>query len=756
MAEQLLSVRDLKVWFPVRLGIVGALRGEETKNVKAVDGIEFKVDRGQVYCLVGESGCGKTTTGKAILRLNDATEGNLLYRVPTEESERLDRIEARLKEIARPEPANLHGRAQAARTPAQEAEQALAEEAPRRLRKLQRLKTQALEALYPWRSVSLQLRREKAERMMAYLQDQIRGLKRGADPTVVRIMSRKEQELATFEKRGPGYTPKRVRRSVRIDRELKDARYAVRRAESTKVGMRKARQKLRSVERRLRSLQAKVRRDGTIDAKDIADRRRRIDALGRLREEAEAAQSRMSAAEKAHTATKEMLGAAGRADRKFRSLRRRILHDRPAIPEELALRRNALAARKKHITEVELEMVRDELWTWHVHLESLMKEQSQAVARAERALPEIEAAMTALRAEGGAPLETLELQALRDDIIRRHDLTQWSREQTAELRKHMQIIYQDPYESLNPKMSIFDTVSEPLLANKIVDTPAQAEILVRKALEDVGLKPAEEYMFRYPHELSGGQRQRVGIATALVVGPDFIMADEPVSMLDASVRTEILALLLDLKKRKNLTYLFITHDLGLAWIIADKIAVMYLGKIVERGDGPVVIKEPQHPYTKSLISVVPSPNPEIRREKIILKGERPNPVDIPAGCRFHPRCPNAVGVCGWDAGEVKEELTRLLQEDETSFPEARGAGPIAPDNSLELLVTTSDAEAFGGYLRQRVQDMGLTRPPIGAIRAITPEDGHVRLVLREPKEPELRPTPNGALVACLLDHSAAG
>ncbi len=540
-----------------------------------------------------------------------------------------------------------------------------------------------------------------------------------------------------------------------MGRELKDARYGVRRAESTQVGIRKARRKLHRVERRLRSAQGKVRRDGTVDAKAIADREARIHELDGLRGAAETAQTALSSAEEAHRATPEARRAARKAERRLRALRSKILHDRPLIPAELALRRDALEARKKHVTDVELEAVRDELWKWHVRLQALLKEQSQAVARAERALPEIEAAMTSLRAQGGAPLEVLELQALRDDIIRRHDLTRWSREQTAELRKHMQIIYQDPYESLNPKMSIFDTVSEPLFANKIVDTPAQAELVVRKALEDVGLKPAEEYMFRYPHELSGGQRQRVGIATALVVGPDFIMADEPVSMLDASVRTEILALLLDLKKRKNLTYLFITHDLGLAWIIADKIAVMYLGRIVEQGDGPVVIKEPQHPYTKSLISVVPSPNPEIRREKIILKGERPNPVDIPAGCRFHPRCPNAVGICGWDAGEVQEELTRVLELDEASFPEAKGVGPVAVDKPLELLVATPGPAAFGDYLRKRVQELSDARPAMGAIRTVTPEDGHVRIRLHEPEEPELHPTPNGAFVACLNAQSLA-
>src|SRR3990170_857264 len=292
------------------------------------------------------------------------------------------------------------------------------------------------------------------------------------------------------------------------------------------------------------------------------------------------------------------------------------------------------------------------------------------------------------------------------------------RERVGKLRKKVQIIYQDPYESLNPKMSIFDIVAEPLIANKVVSTMSEAEAVIKRALEDVGLRPAEEYMLRFPHELSGGQRQRVGIATALVVDPDFIVADEPVSMLDASVRTEILALLLDLRKRRNLTYLFITHDLGLAWIIADKVAVMYLGKIVEMGDGPEIIQNPRHPYTKALISAVPSPNPTIRREKTILKGERPNPVDIPTGCRFHPRCPLAVGICGGDSEEVKDELARLVAQDATSLPEARTFGEIRTPGPFALEIVTSDGPVSERYLRSRIEALRSPPPPTASIPQI--------------------------------------
>src|SRR4030042_1347654 len=165
-------------------------------------------------------------------------------------------------------------------------------------------------------------------------------------------------------------------------------------------------------------------------------------------------------------------------------------------------------------------------------------------------------------------------------------------------------------------------------------------------------------MWRYPHEVSGGQRQRIGIAGALVLEPKFLVADEPVSMLDVSIRSEILKLMLDLRDNKGLTFLFITHDLGVAYVFSDRIGIMYLGKIVELGPTEEVIKDPKHPYTKALISVVPKPDPRMKTEKIILKGERPDPANMPPGCRFHPRCPFAMEICKMTAPEqvfVSEE-----------------------------------------------------------------------------------------------------
>ncbi len=168
---------------------------------------------------------------------------------------------------------------------------------------------------------------------------------------------------------------------------------------------------------------------------------------------------------------------------------------------------------------------------------------------------------------------------------------------------------------------------------------------VKNALEEAGLRPAEDYFLRYPHELSGGQRQRVVIAGAIVLQPELLIADEPVSMLDVSIRAEILNLLRELQQKRSISIVFITHDLSTVAYFADRIAVMYLGRIVETGLTAEVLKKPQHPYTKALLSVVPVPNPHLRRERVILQGETPNPANLPGGCRFHPRCPAALEKC---------------------------------------------------------------------------------------------------------------
>ncbi len=202
-----------------------------------------------------------------------------------------------------------------------------------------------------------------------------------------------------------------------------------------------------------------------------------------------------------------------------------------------------------------------------------------------------------------------------------------------DLRRRVQMIFQDPTGALNPRHSIYDAVAEGI---RIHGIEGNEPALVADALSRAGLRPAERYMARYPHEVSGGQRQRVLIAGAIALDPQLLLADEPVASLDASIRGEILALLRDLVEEQGLAIVAVTHDLGLAWNIADRIAVMYLGRIVEVGRAEEVLAAPQHPYTRALLSVVPEME---RVEQQILTGETPDPSRIPAGCRFHPRCP---------------------------------------------------------------------------------------------------------------------
>jgi oligopeptide/dipeptide ABC transporter ATP-binding protein len=229
--------------------------------------------------------------------------------------------------------------------------------------------------------------------------------------------------------------------------------------------------------------------------------------------------------------------------------------------------------------------------------------------------------------------------------INGQEITVLNGKEMRQVRRHIQMIFQDPYESLNPIIRIGEIVAESLQVHRIESDKAAQRERVIGALEDAGLKPAANFLNRLPHELSGGQRQRVVIAGALVLEPDVLIADEPVSMLDVSIRAEILNLLLELRDRRGISILMITHDLGTVGYIADRIAVMYLGRIVEVGPTLSILQQPQHPYTKALLSVVPVPNPRQRRERIILQGETPNPIDLPSGCRFHPRCPIAQPRC---------------------------------------------------------------------------------------------------------------
>lgn len=222
------------------------------------------------------------------------------------------------------------------------------------------------------------------------------------------------------------------------------------------------------------------------------------------------------------------------------------------------------------------------------------------------------------------------------------DLAALSRSEIRPLRRHMQMVFQDPYTSLNPRMTLFDIVGEPLFVQGMRNRRERQE-RVAELLRQVGLRP--EYMSRYPHAFSGGQRQRISMARALGVNPRLVVADEPTSSLDVSVQAQILNLMLELQNEYGLTYLFVTHDLSVVRHFCDRVAVMYVGKIVEMVDTSELFGAPKHPYTEALLSAVPKPDPRLRSDRILLRGQVANPADPPSGCYFHPRCQYAVDTC---------------------------------------------------------------------------------------------------------------
>ncbi len=242
-------------------------------------------------------------------------------------------------------------------------------------------------------------------------------------------------------------------------------------------------------------------------------------------------------------------------------------------------------------------------------------------------------------------------------LLNGRDISHLKESQLRPLRRHMQPIFQDPFASMNPRMTIGQGIAHGVRIHKLGANKQEVRDRVMDMLGRVGLIPPETFYGRYPHQISGGQRQRVVIARALVLDPELIMADEPIAMADVSVRAVLLDLMKELQQELNLTYLFITHDLATAKYICDRIAVMYLGQIVELGDIKSMYHEPLHPYTEALLAAVPVPDPRHRRDKPMPRGEIPNPINPPSGCRFHPRCPIAQEVCSQIVPELRPSKT---------------------------------------------------------------------------------------------------
>ena len=234
------------------------------------------------------------------------------------------------------------------------------------------------------------------------------------------------------------------------------------------------------------------------------------------------------------------------------------------------------------------------------------------------------------------------------------DVTKVSKKKLAELRKKMQMIFQDPYDSLNPRMTIWDLIADPLKANKMCSSKEELNQRVWQLMDTVGL--ARRLTYSYPHELDGGRRQRIGIARALALDPEFILCDEPVSALDVSIQAQILNLLQDLQEEKNLTYIFVTHDLSVVKHISDEIMAMYVGCMVEKAKTDDLFENPLHPYTKGLLSAIPIPSIDVKRERVLLQGELTTPIDPKPGCRFANRCPYVKDICTQQQPDYEEVL----------------------------------------------------------------------------------------------------
>jgi len=339
------------------------------------------------------------------------------------------------------------------------------------------------------------------------------------------------------------------------------------------------------------------------------------------------------------------------------------------------------------------------------------------------------------------------------------DIARMSERELRPMRRDVQIVFQDPHASLNPAMTIEQSVGHPLQIHKIAKGP-ELRNRVAEALRTVGLSPPEQFMEKYPSDLSGGQKQRAVIARAIILNPVLLVADEPVSMLDMSVRAKILELMLELRRELGLTYLYITHDLATAKFFCDRIAILYLGRIVEIGPSDAIYEDPKHPYTQALLRAIPEPDPRRSVPRDLPRGEVPDAASPPLGCSFHPRCPRAFEVCGWESRDLRELLERRwAQMSEDEFTRERAL--FADLDTLDAPSTAARLKAATGASGQGLVDLlesvardDSEEPFWKGVRRIEAQGDQVDLVWNDPVDPRLLDV-NGVRVECHLYDAEA-
>ena len=331
------------------------------------------------------------------------------------------------------------------------------------------------------------------------------------------------------------------------------------------------------------------------------------------------------------------------------------------------------------------------------------------------------------------------------------NITTLKEERLRPLRTRMQIIFQDPHASLNPAMSIGRAIGHPLKIHGLAWQEEEVKKQALAAMREVGLTPEEQLYDKYPSDLSGGQKQRAVIARAMILKPKLIVADEPVAMLDMSIRAKVLELMLDLKKKYNLTYLFITHDLATAKFLCDRIAIMYLGRIVETGPAKLIYNDPKHPYTKALLQAIPIPDPRRRARKVLPKGEVPDAVNPPMGCRFHPRCPAVLPTCGWEGRDFLDYLEERRTDLKKGKVDEANLGPLDLWKAKGLVAERQCRPENIAIITEYIRSI-LTEAPSPLSKAVERvENIENRLVVQfRTPDPLAAKEVEGRLVECLL------